>query len=449
MKINRFSLILVGLSLLIGCASVERARQAQDISKIPPGERTVTASEVGLTQDTDLTLERGLEIASTYHPSLVQARLSLINSDKDYSNAVAGYLPKVSARASSDKSTSNSSVKDADNKSDTSYSAGLSVDQLVYDFGKTPAAIREAYENKVASEASLRSIGNTVIYNVREAYYNLSKQAALVNVAQETVKQYEVHLDQTRTLVEVGRRIKYDITKAEVNLGNARIDLVNARNNLRTARAELNNALGLGEDPGYKVKDPVMPELKDYNLQHLVEMARAHQPELVAQIARERAASAAVDNAIADLFPSLSVDGGYSWSGDKLPLVWNWSLGALVNWTIFNGFQKTNQIDKTVANLRSARATKAEIEQKIYLDLTRAVAQLESASERLKLTDLIVKQAEEALNLVDEQYKIGKASSVEVTDAQVSLTQAQVEQIQARFDYQTAVALINKTVGEK
>ncbi|MBI4835183.1 MAG: TolC family protein [Planctomycetes bacterium] len=442
--------VLAAAWLVTGCSSVREARKAQDTDNIPAGERTVTASEIGLTKDSVLTLDKSLEIALQYHPSMVQSRQSLISSEKQYGDAIAGYLPTVSANASVSKSTSNTSTKTADNTlGDSSYSTGVSLSQLIYDFGETPANIRQAYENKLTAESSLKAAENSLAYNVKQAYYDLSKQQALLKVAEETVKQYEIHLEQTKIQVEVGGKIKYDITKAEVDLSNARISLVNSRNDLRTARAVLNNTLGLAEDPEYTIEESKPAEMKDYSFESLLKTAKEQQPEFLAQQSRERAASASVDKAIANLFPSLSLSGSYRWSGSEFPLVWNWSLSSSLGLNLFNGFQNTSQIDQAVANLRSTRAAKASLEQKIYLDLTRAVAQLESAQERLTLADLTVKQAAETLNLITERYKIGKASAVEVTDAQVSLTKAQVDKIQAQFDYQTAIALIKSTIGEK
>jgi TolC family type I secretion outer membrane protein len=443
-------LLILCLLLTIGCPSVREARRAQDKDNIPPGERTITASEIGLTKDSVLTLDKALEIALKYHPSMVQSRQSLISSEKQYSDAVAGYLPTVSANASASKATSNTSTKTADNTlGKTSYSSGVSLSQLIYDFGETPANIRQAYENKLTSESSLKATENSLAYSVKQAYYDLLKQQALLKVAEETVKQYEIHLEQTKIQVEVGGKIKYDITKAEVDLGNARISMVNSRNNLRTARAVLNNTLGLAEDPGYTIEKMEFNVMGDYSIDSLFKTAKENQPELLAQQSRERAASASVDKAIAGLFPSLSMSGSYKWSGSEFPLVWNWSLGSSLGMNLFNGFQNTNQIDQAVSNLRSSRASTASLEQKIYLDLTRAIAQLESAKEKLTLVDLTVQQATETLNLITERYKIGRASAVEVTDAQVSLTKVQVDKIQAQFDYQTAIALIKNTIGEK
>ena len=181
----------------------------------------------------------------------------------------------------------------------------------------------------------------------------------------------------------------------------------------------------------------------------LMALARRQQPELQALKARERVANAAVDEAIADLYPSLTLQAQYGASGSQFPLTWNW-FGALQSAVqLFSGRTKTARIDERVAGLRTARAQVADREQQLYQDLETALSELTSARERWTLSELILRQAQESLELVNEQYRIGRASSLEVTDAQVAVTRAKADQVQARFQYQTAMARIRLTVGEE
>ena len=116
---------------------------------------------------------------------------------------------------------------------------------------------------------------------------------------------------------------------------------------------------------------------------------------------------------------------------------------------LFSGHQQTWRIREAVAQLREARTRVTAREQQIYQDLQNALNQLDSAQQRLPLTDLLVKQAQESLDLVSERYKLGAASAVEVTDAQAALTSARGEQVKAKFDYQAAIAQIKHAAGEE
>jgi outer membrane protein TolC len=252
---------------------------------------------------------------------------------------------------------------------------------------------------------------------------------------------------QVQGLFEVGKRIRYDITKVQVDLGNAKLALITASNAVTTARAALNQTLGLAEDPGYSLAAGPQEEITA-DLPELMKTARENEPGLISLQALVRAASNTVDAAVADLYPSLVLQASFGWSGDSLPLVWNWNKSLSAAASLFNGGAKDARIIQAVAQLRSARAREATREQQIFSDLSQAVAKRDGAQQRLKLSDLIVKQAQESLDLVSERYRLGLASSVEQTDAQAALATARAEQVKARFDVLSNIATIKHTIGD-
>jgi outer membrane protein len=287
-----------------------------------------------------------------------------------------------------------------------------------------------------------------VAYGVRTAFFDLARAQELRQVAEDAVRQYQAHLEQVKAYAEVGRRIRYDVTKAEVVLGNAQLNQISAANAVATARAVLNRSLGLAEEPGYRLgASEDLPLAGDADA--LMAAARERHPALRALRAQETFASAAVDETIADLYPSLRLTGQYGASGSRFPLIGNWWGAAQSAWSAFTGWRKTGRVDETAAQLRTARAATASREQQIHLEIRSALSQLDSARQRRQLSDLIVREAQESLNLVSERYRVGQASAVDVTDAQVALTQAQGDRVRARFDCQTAVAQLKHAIGEE
>lgn len=442
---NRILPIVLAL-VVAGCATVRRAREVQDTRRIPAGERTVTALESGLNSNTVLTLERALSIAERSQPAIVEARQNLAIAEAQVRQAQAGQRPKFGANAGYRRGTSNTEGKPTSGSSKGSYSAALSADLVLYDFGKTPALVREAEAQRIAAEEELHAAQNDVAFNVRAAFYTLSQNVELMRVAEETVRQFEEHLAQVKSLYEVGRRIKYDITKAQVDAGNAKLAMIDAGNAVKTSRAAMNLALGIAEEPRYRLAESPHEEI-DSDMGSLLQLARAHQPLLRAFNDQVVAASNAVDSAIADLYPTFGLSADFGWSGGHFPLVWNWSGAANAAMSLFDGGTRLVSIDTAVARLRIARARQADYEQQIFSDLSTAVAKLDGARERLKLTELIVQQAQESVDLVGERYRLGLATSVELTDAQVALASARAGQVKARFDVLNNVAAIKHTVG--
>ncbi|MBI4713448.1 MAG: TolC family protein, partial [Planctomycetes bacterium] len=184
----RRCLVLALVALLAGCGSVRNAHRARN--DIPPGERTVTAAEIGLDKNTVLTIDKAVEIALRYHPSVIQSQQRLLSARASFNSTRGSYLPQVDLSASSRLGTNNLSVSSANNDPSRSDSAGVSINQLFYDFGKTPASIRQSYQNLLAAESNYQSTINNMLYKVKEAYYDLIKQVALVRVAEETVRQF-------------------------------------------------------------------------------------------------------------------------------------------------------------------------------------------------------------------------------------------------------------------
>ncbi len=442
------AVMMVGGQFLLtqGCATIRRAREAQNTACVPFGERTVTAAELHLGSNTVLEVGEAVRIGLECHPSVVQARQDLEAAIAQALESASACWPGLSASAGYSRRTGNSEGASGSHDSSDSYSASLGLDVLVYDFGRTPAAVRQSCERRMAAEAMLNSVRNDVVYGVRSSFLDVCRSQELLQVAEESVRQFATHLEQVRAFAEVGTRMRYDVTKAEVDLGNAQLERIDARASLIRARAGLVHSMGLAEEPGFRVESGV-PFPFVISMDEAMRKARERHPELLALRARERAASAAVDGAVAALYPSLRAGGEYGWSGSALPLVWNWSLFTRAAVDLFTGWRETAQVDQAVAVLRAARASVAGREQRLYLELSGALATLDTARERQELTELLVREAEENLALAGERYKLGKASAIELTDAQVALTQARGDRVKARFDYQSAVAQIEHAIG--
>ncbi len=438
----------LGLAVLAtGCATVRRARDAQSTDHVPPGERTVTAAEVGLTSHSVLSLDRALALALTNHPSVTQARQNLLAASAAVRQARSAYWPSLDASAGYRTSTANTEADRNGGNVNDAYSAALNLDVLLYDFGKTPAQVRQSYARERVAAEDLRAALSDLVFAVRTAYLDLGRAQELLAVREEATRQFRLRLDQVRAFVEVGRRTRYDVTKSEVDLGNAQLALIDAQNTLTTARATLNRRLGLAEAPDYPVTEAALPPVTA-DPGSLLALARQRHPGIRALKAQEAQASSAVDEAIADLYPALRLQADSSLAGSAFPLVHNAAAALRATLGLFSGWRRTARIDQAAAQLRAARAAVADREQQVALDLNLALSLQNTAQQRLTLTGLVLRQARENVELAAEQYRLGKASAVEVTDAQVTFFSARADDVKARFDCQTAIAQIRHAVGE-
>ncbi len=442
------------LCALCGCADIREARRAQDPEKRRPGERTVSAEEAGLAPGSVLTVDQGVSIALKYQPTIAATRARVEQAQAVLEQVTAGFLPQISVSADyrwerngGAGSTARAGQKIANSGIIQTHGGSAQVSQLLFDWGKTGARRDQAYTNYVAAQADLSSTENDAVFNTRQGFFDVLKQEELVRVGEETVRGFEKRLEQVKGFVEAGTRQKYDLTKAQVDLGGAQLTLVKARTALTVARATLNTSLGLASEPAYTLDRQTPPGTWTMPFGEAVSAARAYHPRLQGLILRENAARFAIDAAIADFYPELSLQASFSWSGSMLPMNYFAFLGPVLNWVVFSGWDKTGQLHGAVASLREAYANRALEEQLIFLDLRQAYATLEDNRESLKIASLTVKQAEETLDLVTGRFQVQKASSVELTDAQVQLANARAAEIQARYDFEISIAAIQRSIG--
>ena len=410
-----------------------------------PGERTVRIAELTLDSNTVLTLDEAVRLAMSNSPAVFQARANLVVAESQLQEARAAYLPKVSGSAGYDRSKAYSRPA---TEAANAYNAGLSLGQDLLSFGRNEAALREARAQREAAAAQLRSAVNTAAYTARIDYFDLVRAQALLVIEVENVRDFAVHLDQVRTMAELGTRIRYDITKAEVDLGNARLGALAASNTLLLARAALGRVLGLAEEFTSTIATPPPLLPAPESRAALFIRARRNNPDLLALQFQAAAADAAVDFAVADLRPNLSFNAGFSWGGGVFPLGRGWSLGPSLDWSLFDGWRKTSVLDAATAQLQSSRSQIADREQQLFQDLTTALVQIQTARAESEVAEVVVRSARETLDLVMSRYRLGLATAVEVTDAETAVAQARAQQVQARHDELTAQASILLNTGD-
>ena len=446
MNLSRTYLPLIPLLLFCGCKTVKLARQAQSETDRLPGETTVPAARAGIDQGQTYALATLEQIALRHHPSVLQARQAVEAARLQRKMTRSGRLPKVTASSAYNRSTQNSWGASTSEKMSGSWSGGIGLDLLLYDFGKLDAQEKQALESLIAAEEQSRQAELDVIYNVRSAFFERHRTDQLYEVARTNELQYAEHLKEAVIMNEVGTRRKYDVTKAEVDLGNARLEVVTASNDLVVAHAKLNRELGLSDHPGYTL-DQARLAPREESVDALMATARENAPSLAVLRARERAASAYVDQTIADLYPDLSLSSDAKLSGRGFPLVWNFSWAANIAQTLFSGYKKTSAIEEAVTKLRAARSEIADAEQTLYLNLATTAAQRESARKSTDIAKMTLQRAKDNFDIVNEQYRVGISSSIERTDAQTAVTEAQAEVIRAYYDEQAAHARIAYLIG--
>ncbi len=398
-----------------------------------------------------LTLTKAVDLATSYHPSLRSAEASVQSAAGAYRQAFAGYLPTVSFSSSASHTQGvfvfNPSSPPPYQDYNT-FTALLSAQQTVFDFGRTIGRVSAGTDFEDASKLDQTATRNTVISNVEIAFYSVTQAAAVVRVNEEAVDAAQRHLAQARGFYHVGRRPQLDVTKAEVDLANANVNLITARNGLQVARVQLENMIGVRIPPSVVIKDTFDVELAVPPLDSMTSVGMANRPELLAARARVSGSSSLTTAAISQHLPIISAGGTYQWSDFKLsPLYPRWNVGLTFTLPVFQGFAIDAQVQQARANEEIARATLTQLEQDAILEIDQNYLAVKEAQERVWATVKLVQQAEQALILAERQYAAGVGTQLDVTDAQLTRSNARITRIQALFDLNSSFVRLRRSIG--
>lgn len=407
-----------------------------------------------------LTLERSIQIALVKHPSVLAGQGAVDINRARKGQAESAYYPQIDANAGytrfqpSTISTGTTTVglrRVETSHSFEQYNTGLSARQTLFDFGKTRTNVNIQKLNIEASQADLSNTEEQVILNVKQAYYELLRAKRNRTVAEDTVKQFEQHLAQARAFYEVGTKPKFDVTKAEVDLSNARLSLISAENAVRIAVVSLNNAMGVPEAPEYQIEDNLSFQKYEITFEAAVDKAYANRPELKSILAKKKASEEAVSLARKGYYPFFSGNADWTWAGAGGDFATGdgWNAGVTLSIPIFSGFLTKNQVSEAKANLVILTANEEALRQNVFLEVQQNVLNLAEAEERIATAELTERQATENYEIATGRYAAGVGNPIEVTDAEVALVNAKTSYIQALYDYKIARAGLEKAMGAR
>jgi len=393
-----------------------------------------------------LSLTDAIALALRQHPTIRAAEQGRLAAEARVPQAQAAYYPRVDLVTSAGRSQTFVSSVDRTVLAN-SLDARVEGRQLLYDFGKTAAVVDEARANVRLSEGELERIREIVVLNVRLAYFGLLQARRLVAVADAALARAELNLRSARGFFEVGTKPKSDVTKAEVEVANARVAQIRARNQVRLAETTLANALGLEATTPVQIEDILSFEPVPLDPTALLQEALRQRPELRQAQARLDAARAQVAGARAGFWPDLSLTGSYGGSSADFPLRERWAVAATLSWNIFQGFFTTARLRETRANLEVARANYETLELQVRLEVEQAYIAVVEAAERVTATAKAVESARENLRLAQGRYDAGVGTILDLTDAQLALTNAEADQVRALTDHKLAQAQLDRAVG--
>lgn len=327
--------------------------------------------------------------------------------------------------------------------------SGLTVSQMITDFGRTSSLVSSAEFRAAAQDQATETTRADILLETSRAYFAILRSQAVLKVANQTVSARQAVADQITALAESKLKSQLDVSFANVNLADARLLQAQAQNDVKAAQADLGAVLGMSGEARFDVAEERMPEPLPDRIDGLLAEGVRNRPELkdlrLEQTAEERFAKA--EHRL--YFPTLGVVGtaGFVPSG-AAPVPGQYgAVGLNVNIPVFNGgLFKARQ---TEAELRAkATAENAnDLQNRIVRDIRVAFLNATTAYDRVGLTAQLLKQAQLALELAQNRYDLGLGTIVELSQAQLGLTSAQIGNANAIYDYQTRRVVVDYQTG--
>lgn len=379
--------------------------------------------------------------------------------------ALAAWLPQLGAVGTYSRQTANFVLRPgslplnlSNARSPTSraksynyWNFGLTLNQMVYDFGVTSGSLAAARAALDAGRHQLADAELAAVQAARLAYFDAAAKQAQIALAEETLANMRRHLHQIDQQVRVGQRAPIELASANTDVAQAEVARIGAQNAWDTARASLRQALGAeGLDEDFVLRGDVMAPVpgEDAPLEVLVRRASDARPDLAAQRATVAQAEATRRGGRGALLPSLNASAGVTEAGEHLDnMGWNWNVGASLSWSLFNGGGAFAALRQAEAQLTQAKAQANVLRLALRAELEKNRLAVAASSASCGATEVAEDSARTQLRLAEGRYARGLGNVIELSDAQVAVNAASAARIAAIYGLAQARANLARSLA--
>jgi outer membrane protein len=415
-----------------------------------PGPRT-PASRTSSQSDPTLTLQQAQTLATHNNPQISVARLIALASHQATREVRSNLWPTASVNMTGVDAESGNRITAGGLNNPIVYeraAAGATVSQLIYDFGRSTNLVASANLAEKAQAQDAAATREQILLAVSQAFYEALQTQAVVTVAEQTVSERETVANQINELFKNELKSGLDLSFANVNLAQAKLLLLDAQNSDSTARANLSMLMGfaslrnyqlLGEQTAGALQPPPA------NVDDLIATAFAMRPEI---LALQFQAQSANKFRVAErdlLFPNiraLGVIGGAPFGNAVVANTWYGAVGANMEIPVFNGFLYTARAHEARLRTEASDERLRAMRDQISRDVRTGWLNANAAYQKLDVTRQLLDQANLGLSLAKKRYQMGLSSIVELSQAQLQETQAEISSVQAGYNYQLALATL-------
>ena len=326
---------------------------------------------------------------------------------------------------------------------------GVSVSQMISDFGRNGNLVESAKLRAQAQDQLTETTRAQILLATDRAYFAVLRAQSVLKVAEQTLDARKLVVDQVTALAQSNLKSQLDVSFASVNLSDAKLLLAGARNDIQAAQTQLVTAMGIPGQKAIELSEEPMPDVLPDQVAPLIQGALQKRPELANVHLEQSAAERFAQAERALQYPTIGLFGtaGVVPVGqDVIPRTYG-AVGVNINVPIFNG--GLFKARRTEADLRAKAVAQNgnDLANRISRDVKVAYLNASTAFERLGLTAQLLEQAKLALDLSQSRYDLGLSSIIELSQAQLNLTSAQIVSASAKYDYQAQRSVLAFETG--
>lgn len=329
------------------------------------------------------------------------------------------------------------------------HSNSLTASLPIYTGGEIRGTVRRAKANYNSVLEGKQKAYNDMRATVTNGYCDLLQAGNMQQLGRESVQRLEDHLKNVQAQYEVGVVAKVDVLRSQVELSNAKQSLIQAENAYQVAEANLNRIVGLPMDTTLKLDNILTYSEYAEDMAYCLDYASQYRPELEQARQGVEAAKGALMVARSGYMPKIAASATQNWSDTNWPGDENgeWGVGVSVSMNVFDSGVTWSKINGAKADLAVAEETYRDTVDAVNLDVRNCYLNLREAEKRIGTTETAVSQAEEDYRIAQVRYMAGVGTNTDVLDAQVALTQAKTNYLQAMYDYNTSKTDLENAMG--
>jgi outer membrane protein len=443
--------------LLIGCCAWSQSllptQPVQVLSNADPGAQV-------------LTLEQALVIAEKNNEAILVARAQLERARGRVQEARSAFLPTLNALGTYTHFYEESSMEFPSGTDQNGQSKFQSIviqplstttvaasAELPVDIGGVMAANRRAQQaGERISEQEIRRARQQLVLYVNNAYYNVARSSRLVDVAEEALRNSQQRLTTSQQQFAAGTVAQFDVIRAQTQVSQNKQNLQAAQNGLNLAKKAFNNILARPINTPVALYDITELPTLGQALDDLEKVAEINRPEIEQGRQNIILQEHLIQTAKRSVLPSLNLRSIMNYNpepsrfgGSKTT---TFVSTAILTFPLFDGGTAKARLRQQREEVTIARATLSQLTRGVSLEVTQAYLNLENARVRLDTAEVAVTEATESLRLSRIRYQSGVSIQLEVSDAELAFTQAETNLVNARYDYLTAWAQLQKAIGQ-